>query len=75
MACVAPDPAKDGEVGNRQLVSKVAAACQAAVHHAIQALGFVHEARQTVALVGIIFQRHKVMHLPRRRAKSTHLKH
>ena len=61
---VPPDPAEDGEVGDRQLAGEVLVRGQAPVHHAVQAPRLVHEALQPVGALGFVLQRDEVVHLP-----------
>ena len=70
-----PCPTEDGEVGDRQFIREELVRGQPAVHHVVQAPGFLRIARQSVATVVFIRDRREVMDLSRYRSEISHLEH
>ena len=75
VALVAPGPAEDREVGDRQLIGDEVVRRQPPVEHAVQPAGLVGEALQPVGALRLVLQRDEMMHLAGHRAEAAHLPH
>src|SRR5262245_49509722 len=75
VARVAPGPAEDREVGDRQGAGYELAAREALVQHIVEPARLFHVAVQAVGAVLLVLQRDEMVHLARKRTEAAHLPH
>ena len=75
VARVAPGPAEDGEIGDRQRARDELAPRKALVEHVIEPARLGHVALEAIGAVLLVFQRDEMVHLAGHRPKAAHLPH